>query len=441
MRTPRSVLGRDVLEEVWGDMRVTELPSWMSSAPPNWGTAARGKLTADQWMVICTVHLPITLIRIWGKLRDRRFSLLCNFMDLTSSVQLADQRAINEGMIRDSEMLMLRYLNTMKTLFKDTKIQPIHHAALHAGEFLRYFGPNHSVRAFGGERYLGVLGLQNVNNKSGLSFCTSDMTTSNSAPGELEATFMTSVCRSSNLQALVETSNIPGQAEPLLTAYRSVVNEDHRGTHLADEDHHPPTKPPRSELLDDECYQLLLHMLNKKFGTAEYTSGDDQTIPVARHVQQLAKVSIRGVVYAHAKSLPRDSNVLFRRFGGSTSRVGVIRSIFHLRHPTPDKSMMEATYILVHECLRHSDEAAQSQFTRFGFAGGFLCENEKWSRFHVVELGDIICHFAKTIIKRDEEVLVHVLPLNKVTFITFPHDCYLTVTKMMESYILPSAVA
>lgn len=158
-------------------MKSTELPSWMSSAPPNWGTASRGKLTADQWMVVCTVHLPVTLIRIWGTLQDRRFALLCNFMDLTSSVQLADQRAINEQMIQDSEMLMSRYLTAMKTLFKDTKIQPIHHAALHAGDFLRLFGPNHSVRAFGGERYLEVLGLQNVNNKSGSWYRTHDIRT------------------------------------------------------------------------------------------------------------------------------------------------------------------------------------------------------------------------------------------------------------------------
>ena len=148
-------------------MKLTQLPSWMSPAPPNWGTAARGKLTADQWMVICTVHLPITLIRIWGNLTDRRFSLLSNFMDLTSAIQLADQRALTNQMIADSEMLMARYLNDMKRLFKDAKIQPIHHVALHAGDFLRLYGPNHSVRAFGGERYLEVLGLQNVNNKSG----------------------------------------------------------------------------------------------------------------------------------------------------------------------------------------------------------------------------------------------------------------------------------
>ena len=93
-------------------------------------------------------------------------------MDLMSSVQLADQWTINEKKIRDSEMLMSRFLNTMKMLFKDTKTQPIHHAALHAGNFLWLFGPNHSVQAFRGERYLEVLGLQNVNNKSGSSYCT-----------------------------------------------------------------------------------------------------------------------------------------------------------------------------------------------------------------------------------------------------------------------------
>jgi len=106
----------------------------------------------------------------WDHVRDRCFSLLCNFMDLTSPVQLADQRTANKQMIRDSEMLMSRYLNTTKALFKDTNAQPLHHA----GGFLWYCEPNHSVQDFGGERYLKVLGLQNVNNKSG-SYCAKDI--------------------------------------------------------------------------------------------------------------------------------------------------------------------------------------------------------------------------------------------------------------------------
>ena len=230
---------------------------------------------------------------------------------------------------------------------------------------------------------------------------------------------MTSVCRSSNLQALVDAPDIPEQAEPLIAAYSSVANEDHRGTRLADEDHHPPTKPPRCEMLDDESYQLLLQMLNKKFGTAVYTSNVGQALPVTRYVEHLEKVSIRGVVYAHEKSLPRDSNVLFRRPGGSSSRVGRIQSIFHLRHPTPEGVTTEATYVLVREHLPFTDEEMQSQYTQFGFAGGFLCYGERWSRLYIVELTDIVCHFAKTSVRNVDGNIMHVLPLNKVR-ISFP---------------------
>lgn len=165
--TGGAALGRDVMEAVWREMKLTELPSWMSPAPSNWGTAARGKLTADQWMVVCTVHLPVTLIRLWGGLTDRRFDLLRNFIDLTSAIQLATQRSITLQIIEDHEWLITRYLTEMKTLFKGRKVQPIHHVALHTGEFLRLFGPTHPVQAFGGERFLEVLGMQNVNKKSG----------------------------------------------------------------------------------------------------------------------------------------------------------------------------------------------------------------------------------------------------------------------------------
>ena len=89
--SPREVLGRDILEAVWDDMTCTELPSWMSPAPRNWGTATRGKLTADQWKVVATVHLPLTLIRLWGTKEGRYFLLLCNFMDLSAAIQLANQ--------------------------------------------------------------------------------------------------------------------------------------------------------------------------------------------------------------------------------------------------------------------------------------------------------------------------------------------------------------
>ena len=256
-------------------------------------------------------------------------------------------------------------------------------------------------------------------------------------PGDLEATFMTSVCRSSNLQALVDSRDLPDTTEPLLSAYHTVANEDHRGTRLADEDHHPPTKPPRSTTLDDEAYQLLLQMLNDKFGTSGYTSESDP-VRVTRYVKQLEKVSIRGVVYARENSLPRDSNVLFRRLNGSTSRVGRIQSIFHLQHPTPEGLAIDATYVIVREYLPFLDEAIQSQYTKFGFAGGFLCHCERWHRLHAVQLNDIICHFARTVLR---DGLMHVLPLDKVNISLPERTGVLTMFKMMDSYDLPRVTA
>jgi hypothetical protein len=148
-------------------MKRTELPSWISPAPRNWGTATRGKLTADQWKVVSTVHLPITLIRLWGSKEGRYLLMLQNFMDLTTAVQLANQRVITNQHIHDYERLMWRYLSGLKVLYKDTPLQPIHHVSLHAGEFLNLFGPTHSVRTPGFERFNEKLGLQSTNRKSG----------------------------------------------------------------------------------------------------------------------------------------------------------------------------------------------------------------------------------------------------------------------------------
>lgn len=101
--------------------------------------------------------------------------------------------------------------------------------------------------------------------------------------------------------------------------------------------------------------------------------------------------------------------------------------IFGLHHPTPDGLVMEATYILVREFLQLTDKVVQSQYTQFGFAGGFLCHNKKWNRFHVIELNDIICHFVKTMVQNFDNNVMHILPLNKVKCLFLMHALPLIV--------------
>lgn len=168
--TTGAVLGKDVMEAVWADMALTELPSWVTDVPRNWGTATRGKLSANNWRVICTVHLPITLIRLWGgdDAPEDRKNKLENFMDLVCAVQIANLRSISKTEIELYEHYIFRYMTGFKLLFKLAKVKPIHHAALHYGDILRGFGPAHTHGAAFYERYIHSMQSKNHNMKFGL---------------------------------------------------------------------------------------------------------------------------------------------------------------------------------------------------------------------------------------------------------------------------------
>jgi hypothetical protein len=160
------------MEAVWADMALTELPSWVTKAPSNWGTAARGKLSANNWRVICTVHLPITLIRLWGRddTPDNRSAMLENFMDLVRAVQIANLRSISRSEIELYEHHISRYMTSFKSLYKVAKVKPIHHAALHYGDVLRGFRPAHTHSMAFYERHIHAMQSENHNMKLGSSF-------------------------------------------------------------------------------------------------------------------------------------------------------------------------------------------------------------------------------------------------------------------------------
>lgn len=155
------------MEAVWADMKKTILPSWMSSAPSNWGTAARGKLSADHWRTICTVHLPITLIRLWSSGTERQRSLLANLMDLVRAIEIASLRKITRQNIDEYNLLVNQYLDRIKNLFKGTRIRPTHHMLKHIGDFLLLMGPNHARNASAFERYVQFMQEQNMNMQPG----------------------------------------------------------------------------------------------------------------------------------------------------------------------------------------------------------------------------------------------------------------------------------
>ncbi|KAH9035440.1 hypothetical protein EDB83DRAFT_2228944 [Lactarius deliciosus] len=158
------------MEAVWADMILTELPSWVTKAPSNWGTVAQGKLSTNNWRVICTIHLPITLIRLWGgdNIPNDRKAKLENFMDLVHAIQIANLCSISREEIELYKKYIFHYMTTFKSLYKLTKVKPIHHASLHYGDVLRGFRPAHTHGTAFYERYIHSMQSKNHNMKLGL---------------------------------------------------------------------------------------------------------------------------------------------------------------------------------------------------------------------------------------------------------------------------------
>ena len=127
--------------------------------------------------------------------------------------------------------------------------------------------------------------------------------------------------RTANLEWMMHTAKFSDHVRPLMDVFSRITNEDHQGTRLADEHHFPPQKPPQNSMLEPQIHKLLLGLVNNIPSISRY----NLLVPVTPNVLELEKISISGVIYARESSLPRDSNIIFRRPGGSSSRVGRIK--------------------------------------------------------------------------------------------------------------------
>ena len=167
-----AVLGKHTLPEVWSDKARTILPSWISPIPSEAGSARAGKLTADQWRTLCTIHLVVTLIRLWGGCEpgDRRRDLLTNFMHLVNATVVLFRRSVNAETIQLYEESMKAYLEGHLRLYPHLNLSPKHHLSLHIPKFLRDFGPVHGWVTWGFERLVQKFQNTDTNGKIGMEF-------------------------------------------------------------------------------------------------------------------------------------------------------------------------------------------------------------------------------------------------------------------------------
>ncbi|KAF6741021.1 hypothetical protein DFP72DRAFT_995748 [Ephemerocybe angulata] len=149
------ILDAIVLGEVVDDIKKTTLPSWIAAPSQNIGTKKQGKLSADQWRVLCTVSLVITLVRLWGEGGEQATSRkwLDNFLALVTAIKYATKRSTTEESITIVDDHLQLYLKGLVELFSRDVLTVNHHLSLHLPAFLRRLGPVHGWWTFAFERY------------------------------------------------------------------------------------------------------------------------------------------------------------------------------------------------------------------------------------------------------------------------------------------------
>ncbi|KDR77504.1 hypothetical protein GALMADRAFT_65801 [Galerina marginata CBS 339.88] len=393
----RPVLGKDVMTAIWSDMSRTKLPTWITPAPPNWGTAERGKLSADNWRVICTIHLPITLIRLWANDTPRKRDLLCHYMDLVAAVCIANMRVTTENQIQEYNKHMGRYVQNLSRLFPDQNLKPTHHAALHIGDMLGLFGPNHSHSGPHYERYINFFHRINTNSKL----------------GELESTFLRASARNANLRALLsEQGDLQQSLRELTVVMNSIESEDIRGFRLASIlDPYSPTFTSRSGMED-----LPLSNMQKTL-LSEVLNLDADHMP--RSATFLKEISSRGVCYGTSgSSTHRNSSIIFKEVNQASEsyKAGIVDQIFRYSYPAPSGLPNEAIFFYLQELAPIDSQL--DPYRQFGPFGGFLCKKTD-SRIKIISISQLVSHFTLTEMAGGSygsyDGLIHVMPVDRVS--------------------------
>jgi hypothetical protein len=403
----RAVLGKDVMEVIWLKMRLTQLPTWITPPPSNWGTTERGKLSADNWRVICTIHLNVTLIWIWRNQTGRKKEILSHFMDLIRAVRIANMRLTSPEQINGYNRYIGQYISKIKLLYPDQHLVPSHHAALHIGDMLGSFGPvlSHSAPHF--ERYINFLHRVNTNSKIGLSFLIYiPCCVSNTYLGELESTMLYTSARHGNLRALLSDNEDIKRAIPeMLSVMETVDSEDARGYRLASIlDPNSPTFTPRSQtegFLEHEPHLLLCEILNQS----------PNVLP--KRASFISEVSFRGVSYGSKRTSIRNSSIIFTDSQDQTRYLpGIIQNIFRYMLNVDDNTVFDNIFLTVEEHI--PIEHLEDPFRKYGEFAGFLCKSTS-TTLRVIPLSQVKSHFALT--RMTDLGLpnhIHVLPIDRV---------------------------
>ncbi len=438
----QDIFTKPVLEQLRCDIARVVLPSWLEKPPSNLGDASHGKLKADQWRVLCTVHMVITLVRLWGHsgATDEERQVLQNFIHLIVAIDLASRRSMSADRAALYDHHMYAYMQGLREIF-DHHLVPNHHLALHLSRCLELFGPVHGWWAYPFERYNGLLQRLNTNHKprEHIFTCFSHrlfIRSTHPIIGEMPMTFMRSFYAGSRLRHIMNTADWPELPiyQQWLDSFKRTFSELTRGTRVTDAlsfEFVNATRPPSTThdyaedsqtTLPSIIYDSLLSVITSRgsvFASAYGTRITRQLATLPTQAQFVKSVLHDGVTFTDSG---RNSFVTYRIRTGQVESQGAgrIDKIFYHRRKEGQTIVVEP-FVVIHEyrCLSKEHEQLDPYRALDGL-NTKLYYNSFDATPRLLPLNDIIAHFASLVYTPQDigQKCIVVLSLDRVSLIS-----------------------
>jgi hypothetical protein len=155
----------------------TEIPTWVSRVPHNFGLSGSCSLKAADWLILYTVYYPLALVPYWVIGNDLQKQKIDGSTSVThpdvlqdSLVQLIEitnilmMHHIKPNDITKYSKLIWEYRQTLKLGWPTQNSKPKLHLSQHYPKVIKGLGPPMATSAWAQERLNGMLGKIPRNN-------------------------------------------------------------------------------------------------------------------------------------------------------------------------------------------------------------------------------------------------------------------------------------
>lgn len=419
--TASHIMGTSVMAESRLDIERAILPMNVSRPPVNWGTPSRGKLSANEWDILCLYFLPITLIRIWGyntqkaaagtdkgnaeAYRIDRFKvILHNYIDLVKAMLMVVNRISSDAHAASYRDHIRRHLQTLQKLFGHFHVKPVNHIAQHFDHFLSFMGPSYAYHVPGFERINFLLQNTNTNRKHGDLSSYSALRDTHNNLGEMEETMLNQFCETSGFVSLFKNDNeVNAVSTELLETYKEMEAERSLGLRLLSDGSMPRDGVVGAAALFEPDAELAIQL-------TRLVEAVVPTLPRPLYAARFDSIILNGWQYA---SKPKHLAGTFAlvRHDATAEYAAQIEHILVVR-PKNDNAHPGTTFLI---CKFYDRVTGRDVYSDLEM--GFLTSRSPSDVRQILVPKHVVSALIATEMVIDGEEVVHMLPYDKVGII------------------------